>query len=486
MAGERGEDRLQFFNFCRKTEKYLFPELTSSMPNKEKSKVNGGEIQTEIPAEWIRKSVEELKSLVVQYESDVLAACNSRNLAQVEHSSIQSFYDVTTQDIRELDMQIEKKDVEIEHVEDENMTELRIYQQKAYFIKYCHDSKVKEVLDAHEAKMKNAVSDHAQKVKCIEDVKTSMKNEIVEAELEHSTDIKCRQNNNDLAIIRGKLEADVNQFQQLCDNQKSELVQELDLRRTAELRRLNSVKESHLSNLLDSHQSRCNEMQSHFAVIERQQVIDIEDLETEIRRLKKSALENATTSSQLKSCNERSNKELKTCLDEIAALKRSTKDKVKNATSLETTNLRLSATSKAVNEARKKYKSLQDKFDAIERERNYFRDGSITAVSEAMEPNKVKRAILKKELKSRRDTNAVIDQHLLHTISSARLDKAKSDVLIANMHDSVKQSNTELENLNLAIADATDSYNKLLKSSRTELFGLGVSQVQVDSLGEAF
>jgi hypothetical protein len=456
------------------------------MPKKETSKVKEGEKQSGIPAEWIGKSVEELGSLVVQCECDLVAGCKSRNLAQVEHSSIQSYYDVTRQDIRELEMQIEKKNLEIENVEDENMTELRVYKQKAYFIKYCHDNKVKEALDAHDAKTKNAVSEHARRVESLEDVKTSMRNELVGTEPEQSHDINnCQQNNGDLALISAKLEADVDEFQKKCDEQLCELEQELDSRRTAEIKIVDDIKESHVRDLLEAHQRRWNEMRSHFAGVERQQVIDIEDLEAEIRRLNKAAIEHATSTSQLKACNERCNEELKACSERIGTLKCSTKDKVKNATSLQTTNLRLSAANKAINEARKRYKQLQDKFDVIEAERNCFRDGSHAATSEATKPNKAKRAMLEDELKSQSDTNVVIDQHLQHTISSAGLDKDKSNVLIANMHNSIEKSNTELENLNLAIADATDSYNKLLKSSRLELLSLGVSKARVDSIGTA-
>ena len=457
------------------------------MPKKEKNKVKGGGEQSEIPAEWVGKSVDELKLLVAQYESELLAARNSRNLAQVEHSSIQSYYDATRQDIRELEMQIENKDLDIEHAENENMTELHVYKQKAYFIKYCHDSKVKEALDAHDTKMKNAVTDHVRKIECMEDMRTNMRNELVGIELTQSNDSNnCQQDICDLALIKEKLEVDVDQFQKSCEDQQTQLVLELDSRRTSELKIVDDVMETHLRDLLESHQHRCNEMKSHFAVVERQQVIDIEDLESEIRRLEKTALEHATTTSQLKACNERCNEELRACLEKIAALKRSTKDKVKHATSLQTANLRFSASNKAINEARRQYKLLQDKFDAIEKERNCFRDGTQTATSEALKTNDIKRAMLEVEMKSRSDANVVIEQHLQHTISSARLDKAKSSVLLANMNDSVQQSNTELENLKLAIADATDSYNQLLKSSRVELLGHGVSKVEVDSLGAAF
>ena len=453
-------------------------------PKKAKSKAKGEGKEPEIPAEWVGKTVEELRSLVAQYERDLDAARVSRNKAQVEHASIQSYYDVTREEIRELDMLIEKKDLEIENAEEDNASELLVYKQKANFIKYCHDRTMKDAIDQNETKMKDASSGHVKQVQTIENAKMSMRNNLLGLEAQKANEISVLQqaSNVELEIVRAKLEADVKLFGQMCDDQQLALIQALDSRRAAELNFINARKESHTRNLMESHQHRCKEMRVYYEGVERQQEIDIEDLEAEIRRLKKTAIENETNSCQLKEGNETCGEELRTCSEMVDALACKTRDKEKNATSLRSTNLLLSATRKAIVDAGLKYKELQEKYNATEEERNNYRDGIHDATSNASELYEKKAKLLRDELKNREGSNSIIHRHLQHTLSSAGLDKAKSDALLSDMEEFIQRHNRELEKLNLSILHAKESYYKSLQSCRSELVARGVSNDQVGSI----
>jgi hypothetical protein len=175
-------------------------------PKKAKNKAEGGGKEPKIPAEWVGKSVEELRSLVTQYECDLEAARGSRNKAEVEHASIQSYYDVTREEIRELDMLIEKKDLEIENAEEDNASELLVYRQKANFIKYCHDSKVKEEFDQNEMKLKNECSCHVKQVRTIEDVKMSMNNELSGLEAQMASEVSDLQQASESELTLARFE----------------------------------------------------------------------------------------------------------------------------------------------------------------------------------------------------------------------------------------------------------------------------------------
>lgn len=453
-------------------------------PKKSKSKAKGEGKELEIPADWVGKTVEELRSLVTQYERDLDAARVCRNKAQVEHSSIQSYYDVTREEIRELDMLIERKDFEIETAEEDNASELLVYKQKANFIKYCHDSKMKEALDENETKMNDERSGHVKQVQTIQDANMSMRNNLLCLEAQKANEISVLQqaSNAELELVRAKLEADVKLFEQMCDDQQLELIQALDSRRDTELKFINARKEYHTRNLMESHQHRCKEMRVYYEDVERQQEIDIEDLEAEIRRLKKAAIENETSSCQLKEGNETCGEELRTCSEMVAALACKTRDKEKNATSLRNTNLLLSATRKAIVEAELKYKELHEKYTATEEERNTYRDGIHDATSNASKLDETKAKLLRDELTNREGSNSIIHRHLQHTLISAGLDKAKSDALLSNMDEFIQRHNRDLEKINLSIFHAKESYYKSLQSCRSELVARGVSNDQVDSI----
>ena len=453
-------------------------------PKKSKSKAKGEGKEPEIPAEWVGKTVDELRSLVAQYERDLDAARVCRNKAQVEHASIQSYYDVTREEIRELDMLIERKDLEIETAEEDNASELLVYEQKANFIKYCHDSKMQEALDQNETKMNDTSSGHVKQVQIIQHAKMSMRNNLLGLEAQKAYEISALQqaSNVELELVRAKLEADVKLFGQMCDDQQLELIQSRDQRRAAELNCINSRKESHTRNLMESHQHRCMEMRLYYEGVERQQEIDIEDLEAEIRRLKKAAIENETNNCQLKEGNATCGEELRTCSERVAALACKTRDKEKNAASLRSTHLLLSATRKAIVEAGLKYKELHEKYNATEEERNTYRDGIHDATSNASKSDETKAKLLRDELTTREGSNSIIHRHLQHTLSSAGLDKAKSNALLSDMEEFIQRHNRDLEKLNLSIFHAKESYYESLQSCRSELVARGVSNDQVDSI----
>lgn len=448
--------------------------MVKKAKGKGKAKGKSKEKQLEIPPEWVGKSVEELKVLVSQLEYDLDVARTSRNRAQVEHGSIQSYYDVTREQIRELDMQIEKKNLEIENTEEDNATELRVYDQKANFIKYCHDNKLKEVFDDNEAKMNDSSTNHAKDVEDLEATKRNTRVAMIGAGEQHTSEI-CnlqRDNKMDISLIKEKLDADVKLFEQKCDDQQAELQKELDSRQDAELHIVDSRKDFHLKDLSESHQHRCNDMRVYFEGVERQQQIDIEDLEAEIRRLTKAAIENESSSSYLKDSNERCGNELTACSVKVTTLECKTKDKEKNANSLKTTNARLSVARKAIVEARIQYKQLQEKYGMIEEERDSLRKGTQGAASEACKTDRMKQDLLHDKMREQRKSNDIIEQHLQHIARSAALDRSKTDVLISNLHEFIQQNSQEMEKLNLVIATTTKEYN----TCRSELLNHGVSE----------
>ena len=451
------------------------------------SKKGGGkgkDKQLDIPAEWVCKSVEELQELVAGLENDLDKARQSRNRAQVEHGSIQSYYDVTREQIRELDMKIEKMDLEIENTLEDNATELRVYEQKANFIKYCHENRLKESFNDADEKMNISNTHHSKQVQDMQDGKTNMRYALTESDAQHTREIdNLKQNNGlDLSQLKDQLDADVKLFEQQCDGQHTDLKNELEARREASLKVVESRKESHLADLIDSHQHRCTDMRVYFEDGEKQQQIDVEDLEAAIRRLKKAATETESLCIELKQSNEKCGDELESCSEKVTALEIKTKDKTKHATSLKSTNARLAATRKAIREAAVKYKQLQEQFGSVQEERDGLRGGIGNATSLACKADAAKHNVLDSKLTEQNKKNVILEQHLEHIVHSAGLDREKSETLKSDLNDFIQDNNKEVERLNLSIAKATKSYNEALDSCRTELLQCGCSQAEIDSI----
>ena len=264
-------------------------------------------------------SLEELRTLVADKETELESIRKSRNRAQVEHSSIQTYYDVGREQCRGLDMKIDKIDLDIENAEEDNAAELKVYKQKSNFIQYCHDAKKKASIEEGDLKQQNYSKQQENQISELEQTKEDMINKLKDIETRQTEEINHLQAEIDeeLVDIRRTLDLDIRSFQDECDKQHAQLKEELEHKRGAELEMIKSRKESHLQDLMQTHKKTCDDMKEYHDGIEREQEIEIEELQMEIRRLKKAALQHAETKERLETSNAENGKELDMCTQQV-------------------------------------------------------------------------------------------------------------------------------------------------------------------------
>eukprot|EP00985_Skeletonema_marinoi_P016091 scaffold8557_cov108-Skeletonema_marinoi.AAC.2 len=455
------------------------------MAKKTKKKSNKEQKQNTVPTEWVGKSVEQLKELVDQLQCDLEKARKSRNKAQTEFASIQSYYDVTRENIRELDMRIEKQDLEVENIEEDNDTELKVYEQKSSFVKYCHDQKLKQTREETDARINDSIEDHANQVESTKASKAGLeaeKDDLEKRLLDEFSSTRTQQRD-ERSRIKEKLDADVRLFEQQCEAHQSLLKEELLSRRTSELHAIESRKDSHLQEVMASHERACSEMRSYFDGVEQQQSIDIEELRAQIRRLKKVAVENESDSNNLKESNRVHGDDLQICSDNVSNLKSQTKDMEKDRISLSAANARLSATRKAIRQTRHEYNEFQEKVAAvredIDRVKNQTKELNSSNVISC---NAAKMEALRESLERQQKKNDIVDQHRSHVATSAGLTgDNQSNELMNNINDFINDTNKEIEKLTVKVAQATHKYTSDLNNFLSELKKCGTSTEDVNS-----
>jgi hypothetical protein len=264
-------------------------------------------------------SLEELRTLLADKQSDLEASRKGRNKAQVEHASLQAYYNVTREQNRVLDMKIDKIDLDIENTEEDNATELKVYEQKSKFLQYCHDNKIKAALEEDDLKQQKYNTDQAMRLSELETAQDQMMAQLGEIEMRQAEEIKILQAEmeQELEDLKQKLDSEIKHFEDECDKQHAQLKEELESKRIAEIEIINSRKESHLQDLIQSHEKTCQEMKDYYEEIERQQEIEIEELQMEIRRLKKSAIQHDETRERLETSNTDNGKELDKCTKKV-------------------------------------------------------------------------------------------------------------------------------------------------------------------------
>jgi hypothetical protein len=219
-------------------------------------------------------------------------------------------------------------------------------------------------------------------------------------------------------------------------------------------------------------------MISYFDGVERQQSIDIEELQAQIRRLKKIAEKNESDSSDLRVSNRIHGDDLQMNSVKVIDLKTQTKDKEKDKISLQAANARLSATRRAIRESREEYKKLLRNVDAIKGDiEEVMKKGSGGKLQGVLSSNVAKREALEDSLASQMKKNDIINLHLQHTLASAGLSKDESAEITTNIGEFVTQKNKEIDKLTMMIAQEKEEYNH----HRSMLIKCGVSVEDVVS-----
>ena len=429
---------------------------------------------TTVPTEWVGKSAEQLKVLVDQLEHDLDNARKSRNKVMTEFASVQSYYDVTREDIRELDMRIEKQDLEVENMEEDNDDEMKVYEQKSTYIKYCHDQKMTQTKEDTASRTNDSYNAHTDQVNDAHASKARLEDEKIEIErrlVDEYSNMRINKGE-ELSSVKEQLNADVRAFEKQCEAHLVLLKNELDARRTSELHAIETRKQSHLKDIMISHERACSDMRSYFDGVEKQQSIDIEELQAQIRRLKKIAEKNESDSSDLRESNRIHGDDLQMNSVKVIDLKTQTKDKEKDKISLQAANARLSATRRAIRESREEHKKLQLNVDAIKGDiEEVMKKGSGGKLQGVLSSNVAKREALEDSLASQMKKNDIINLHLQHTLASAGLSKDESAEITANISEFVTQKNKEIDRLTMMIAQETEEYN----NHRSMLIKRGVS-----------
>lgn len=93
-----------------------------------------------------------------------------RNYVQLERDTIQTFYDISKKESHDYDQAIAAKDREMEIMEENHRTEVRVYVQKVKHLEYEHKNNVKRV----ELDGKGRLQDTSELHEQVEDVRVNV------------------------------------------------------------------------------------------------------------------------------------------------------------------------------------------------------------------------------------------------------------------------------------------------------------------------
>merc|ERR1711871_708535 len=97
------------------------------------------------PSPYATWSLDDMREEIIKKRKQLAKKQLDRNYVQLERDTIQTFYDITQKEVRELDLTIQSKDREMEVMEENHRVEVRVYVQKVKHLEYEHKNDCSKV-----------------------------------------------------------------------------------------------------------------------------------------------------------------------------------------------------------------------------------------------------------------------------------------------------------------------------------------------------
>jgi growth arrest-specific protein 8 len=206
-------------------------------------------------------SLEELQDYIVRTSEILKETKSKRNFVQQERELINSYYEISKEENRKLELEIEKEEILMENMEKNHKEEINAFVNKYKHLEYDHDVFINDILKNNQIEAtKNEEEIRSKREKQFIDKKIELKNRIRETTDTNRKDIEKLQNNleNLYNRTKEKLDRKLNDISASYKIKMKELEDDLELRLKVEIHELEERKNLHINNLIRAFEDRTN------------------------------------------------------------------------------------------------------------------------------------------------------------------------------------------------------------------------------------
>lgn len=299
-----------------------------------------------------------------------------RSYVQLERDTIQNFYEITKRESNEIELAIKMKDREMENMEENHRTEVRVYVQKVKHLEYEHKNNVKLIGVDQQSRTATETTQHDTRESDLKGTKTALRLELKERELSNEDEIDQMKQAHDKNIskLRQEFQKNMDGLHERCSIGVDELQEDLELRRRVDIHEVEERKNLHVNDLMKNHEKAFTQIKNYYNDITQDNLKLIKSLKDEISQMRKKSTANAKLMHDISQENKRLSEPLTAAIQEVERLKHELKDEKKDKLSLKNAKSRLGLIGKQVQELKITHKALGDDFKNTEAERNELYD----------------------------------------------------------------------------------------------------------------
>eukprot|EP01138_Halocafeteria_seosinensis_P002228 gb/GECG01002280.1/.p1 GENE.gb/GECG01002280.1/~~gb/GECG01002280.1/.p1 ORF type:complete len:455 (+),score=92.30 gb/GECG01002280.1/:1-1365(+) len=405
------------------------------MPPKKKDKKKGGkkekkeeEVQ---PTEFDNYTTEELEETIRDYEQRLDKAQRDRNQIQIDRDTVQSFFDVTKEELEEIKLATLAKDREIESAEENHKAEVRVYSQKVRHLEYEHSNNMREIDEAAQEEYKGEDQYHDTQIDELRKKKISLKEQLSEQENAHAEEVQSLKSSHDKYIysLRQAFDKHMSELNGRYQERLDKLIHDLELRRKVELHEVEERKNEHINDLIRNHERQFTKMKDFYNDITRKNLKTISDLKSQIKDMNEKQVANQSLMVDIAEENKRLADPLTVATAEVQSLKADLRDAEKDRLALKNARARHKGLAKEIHDLRNKHDQTEAEYEKLEKERDELYSKFEDAIRTVQDRVEFRNKLLEQKLDAIAEEHENKSAQLQEVISAAELDPSALEMV---------------------------------------------------------
>ncbi|CAM9940803.1 unnamed protein product [Ascophyllum nodosum] len=441
----------------------------------------------ELDLEYDNMDLEMLQEVVPMLKQQLEKSMLDRNYVQLERDTVQTFYDITQREVKDLELKITAKDRETELMEDNHRVEVRVYVQKVKHLEYEHQNNVESIENEGKDLLGKETDLHGQRSSGLERSKKGLKSEVEERHLIYADEISQVKKGHvkTLTKMREEFETNLTELRARCDAKLAQLEEDLELRRKVGIHEIEERKNLHINDLMRNHEKAFGQTNAYYNDITNDNLKLIRSLKDELVEMRKKAFANQKLMQDISHENKRLSEPLKEALADVAELHSDLKDREKDRMSLTNAKARLKLKDEQLSEVRDSHRDLKTDFAKVVEEREQVYDTFEGAVKAVQQRSDFRNLALEQRMNAVEQSIEKAETQLTQIVEAAKLDPEDVDHVMSGLEEVLTAKNAAVRDLHYAFVRTAKSYNDSLRTYSAKLEACGVPAEEIDAMGFA-
>ncbi|GMI10659.1 hypothetical protein TrLO_g9003 [Triparma laevis f. longispina] len=441
--------------------------------------------EEEEETEYDRMDLQMLSEVVPMLEQQLEASKTQRNWTQLERDTVQTFYDVTRKEVKDLEMSIAAKDRAMELMEDNHRVEVRVYVQKVKHLEYEHKNNLKAIDVTNKELKEEEEGMHEERSGRLKGKKKELNGDLKDKNTTNAQEISNVkvQHEKILQQMRDAFEVNLSELGDRCEKKLEDLEEDLELRRKVDIHEIEERKNLHINDLMRNHERAFGQMKSYYNDITNDNLQLIKDLKSEVVDKKKKAIGIQKVMYDIAQENKRLSEPLSAAVAEVADLRAQLKDQEKDRLSLRNAKARLIVMENQLQQLAVDQAELKQKYDSASSKRDGLYDTFTNTVKEVQAKSDFKNLVLEQKLQGLGQNIEKAEAQLNEVVMAAQVDPGEVGAITSSIDEMLSTKNQHIKDLQYAVLRMTKAYNDGLRTYGTKLKECGIPEEEFEKMG---